>query len=422
MLRDELTEVMRQFQFDYIYVDSFFLVIWLFIIIKNKKLSALYAGLIIAVLVYFIDAVIWWNSPAGPNFPGRNIREYWIGGNYVEHGWNNLTILKFSADFMMTISYSLFAFTWLWIMFESWFSKNIKEIVLYSTLLFGSWLITPFFSQLFHINDIPVVSLRHMDTQFTTQIIVVIVGYFLMIILYGTKLFHSFDPKVIFYVFALGCFQAFAMEFPLWLSKIRPSGLNLLLYEIIILTNQGAPYLFIIWNKILPLVKLRKDEWKEYFLNWPIIKNMAVRIQSIVDWENFHQRFQLSHNSSLSQKMEQISPFFHLQEIYTKFKESVNIQRMKSIFGEITQMVYDEVSWEKLKEFSCQIIRKLKMEELVEFSHRYGEKIRIQISALKIVYSFFFKISQMDPSEIQENFQKSEVFAHGIITLDSIIA
>ncbi|MHA1718675.1 MAG: hypothetical protein ACTSWX_11835 [Promethearchaeota archaeon] len=408
-----LTEVMRQFQFDYIYVDAFFLFIWLIIILKNKKTSALFAGFILAILVYFIDAVIWWNAPAGANFPGRNVREYWIGGNTVLHGWNSLTLMKFAADFMMTISYALFAFTWLWIMFESWFSKKFHDMFLYSSLLFGSWLLIPFISLLIPLNDTMVISLRHMESQFITQIVVVLIGYLLMILLYCTKLFHSFDPKVIFYIFGVGCFQAFAMEFPLWISNIRPSGVDLLIYEVLILTNQGAPYLYIVWDKILPALKLRKDQWKNYFLNWKIVKSLAIQIEKIVNWDKFNE---------ISQKFGEIPPVNNVKDFYIKIKENVNIDQFKAYVIKIDDEIKDRIHWDKINNLACNLVEKLNFEKIIEFSKRYGERIKIKIDALKMAYVFIFQLSKMKPSQIREIFKKDEIFAQGIVLIESTLS
>ena len=48
---------------------------------------------------------------------------------------------------------------------------------------------------------------------------------------------------------------SFMMESYLLITQIRPSGFELLLYDSIILTNQGIPYLFIIFDKIIPKVR-----------------------------------------------------------------------------------------------------------------------------------------------------------------------
>ena len=50
----------------------------------------------------------------------------------------------------------------------------------------------------------------------------------------------------------IGFAESFFMEFPLFLTGIRPTGLDFLIYEILVLFNQGAPYLFILYDKVLP--------------------------------------------------------------------------------------------------------------------------------------------------------------------------
>jgi len=43
----------------------------------------------------------------------------------------------------------------------------------------------------------------------------------------------------------------------LLLADIQPSGLQVLAYETLILTNQGVPYLYVIWEKIVPALSRR---------------------------------------------------------------------------------------------------------------------------------------------------------------------
>ncbi|HMF32196.1 MAG TPA: hypothetical protein VKK79_12310 [Candidatus Lokiarchaeia archaeon] len=246
-------DIARNFQYDYIFFDAMFLVLFLTVVIKNKKWNPLKAGLVTAALVYFIDAVIWWNTPSG--IPDANIRQYWIyncAGVALVPGTPEFALAKFGADFMMTISYSLFAFTWAWIMFESWSTRNTRDMVLYTSLLFGSWMIEPFLSKYIPWCDGMVTAVRHMSTQIPAQLCAVIGGYVLM-----TALYWKSDKKVILYVFFIGCFQGFAMEFLLWVSGIRPTGIYVLIYETIVLCNEGIPYLYIVWNKIIPWLSLR---------------------------------------------------------------------------------------------------------------------------------------------------------------------
>lgn len=251
-----LLDVERMFQYDYIFIDALLLVIWLLFIIRYKKWKALKVSIMFSVLVYFIDAIWWWNSPWGT---GGFIREYWLGTpeTYVQHPLDPsmlLNLLKFGSDFMMTISYSLYAFTWLWIIFENIEKKDVEEIVLFTTLFFGFWMILPWISILLPINDLPVRTVRHMDTQLIIWIVNVFVGYLLLSIMYGTNLFKSKDPKTILYVFVIGCTESFFMEFPLFVSGIRPINIWFLIYEIFFLFNQGAPYLYILYDKIFPLL------------------------------------------------------------------------------------------------------------------------------------------------------------------------
>lgn len=248
-------EAWRRFQYDYIYIDGIFFIIWVFILIKKKKLKPLKFGIFTGIIVYFIDAVFWWFLPAGTNYPpGTTIREYWIGGVKVPTTYGGYFWQKFGADFMMTFSYSMFIFAWIWIMFENYVKRNYKEILFYTTFFFAAWMITPILSSLLPIDDTIVETVRHMDTQMITWFVNASIGYLILILIYGTNIFKSKDWNVILFVFILGCLGSFFMEFPLFITGIRPTGILFLLYELIILFNQGAPYLYILYDKIFPLL------------------------------------------------------------------------------------------------------------------------------------------------------------------------
>jgi hypothetical protein len=247
------TEARRKFQYDYIFIDGIFLLVWVGLLIKKRKWNAIKFGIITSILVYLIDAVFWWNLPANAHYPpGTTIREYWIGGVKVPKTLGIYFLPKFGADFMMCISYSMFIFPWLWIMFENFIKKNTKEILLFTGLIFCSWLLTPFLSFWLPINDTIVDTVRHMDTQLVVWIVNVTVGYSILTLIYGTNKFGKKNPKYIIYVFTLGCLGSFFMEFPLFITSIRPTGVPFLIFEIFILFNQGAPYLFILYDIVLP--------------------------------------------------------------------------------------------------------------------------------------------------------------------------
>ncbi|MFX1357021.1 MAG: hypothetical protein ACFFA8_07015 [Promethearchaeota archaeon] len=251
----DFKEAWRIFEYDYIYFDAIFLSIWLGVLIYKKKWSAISFGIITGICVYIIDAVAWFNIPVNSSYPpGTYIREYWIGGVYIPRPLGEYFWIKFGADFMMTISYGMFAFGWLWIAFEKFKQNNYREIIPYTILYFASWFLIPYLSFWIPLNDTQIRTVRHMSSQFVLWIINVIIGYTILILIYATKRFKSKNLKVIYFVFIIGCIESFFMEFPLFITGIRPTGITFLLYEIIILFNQGAPYLYILYDKILPLL------------------------------------------------------------------------------------------------------------------------------------------------------------------------
>ena len=248
-------EAWRRFEYDYIFIDGIFFLVWVGLLIKKKKWNPLKFGVTTSIIVYFIDAVFWWNLPANANYlPGTTIREYWIGGVPVPKSFSELFWPKAGADFMMCISYSMFIFPWLWIVFDNFIKTNKKEILLLTGFFFFAWLMIPFLSIWLPINDTIVETVRHMDTQIIVWIINVIVGYAILFLIYGTNKFGKKNLKSIAYVFIIGCLGSFFMEFPLFITGIRPTGVPFLIFEILILFNQGAPYLFIAYDILLPKV------------------------------------------------------------------------------------------------------------------------------------------------------------------------
>ena len=59
----------------------------------------------------------------------------------------------------------------------------------------------------------------------------------------------------IIYLFCVGCVLGFMMELPLAVFKIRAPNTKLIIYETLFLFNQGVPYLYVAWDKILPVLR-----------------------------------------------------------------------------------------------------------------------------------------------------------------------
>jgi hypothetical protein len=224
-------DIARRFEFDYILFDALFLLIWVALLLWQKRYGPLKTGVVCAVIVYVIDGVIW---------TATGVREYGISSPW----------LKFPVDFMMDVSYGIIAFSWVWIAFER---QSACDVALWTILLFAGWLAIPFVSRWVPLIDDPVMTVRHMSSRVWLHIAVVIVGYAALIAL-------GYDFKTIAYVFWVGCMLAFMMEFALLVSGIRSSRLALLVYETLILTNQGIPYLYVIKNKILPPLARRATQ------------------------------------------------------------------------------------------------------------------------------------------------------------------
>lgn len=246
---DELTSVHRFFQYDYIYIDFVFLCLWVGVLAWKKEWKALAFGACIAPIIYSIDAGLWWNSLAGPpHAPGTFIREYFIGGVQVSHPAGSLTLQKFGADFMMTLSYSLYAFPWLFIAFreirEGRFLK--RGLAGITVLWLGFWLLVPALSVALPLNESIVHSVRHMNSQFVGWVVNLLVGYSVLLCLYRKV------PIIPLQLFMTGCVGSLIMEVPLYLFGIRPVSLPFLIYEGIFLLNQGVPWLFLFVDKVLP--------------------------------------------------------------------------------------------------------------------------------------------------------------------------
>ncbi|MBN2291494.1 MAG: hypothetical protein JXM70_03655 [Pirellulales bacterium] len=220
--------IARNFQFDYIICDFVFLVIFISLMIWQKRYGPLAAGAVCGVIIYIIDGVVWYTL---------GVREYGISDAWMKH----------PVDFMMDFSYGVVAFGWMWVAFER---KSVKDVVFWTALVLGGWFLVPFASSMLHLHDEPIMTVRHMQSQVGMQIGMVVAGYALLAIL-------RYDFKMIAYLFWVGSMLGFMMEIPLNVFNIRPTGIDVLVYETLFLFNMGVPYLFIVFDKIIPVVRRR---------------------------------------------------------------------------------------------------------------------------------------------------------------------
>ncbi|MFX1321749.1 MAG: hypothetical protein ACFFAQ_08895 [Promethearchaeota archaeon] len=217
-------DVIRIFDLDYLIFDFIFFLIFIIVLIKQKEMMPIYVGFVCGILFLIIDGIIWWNT---------GIREI--------HPSN----VKIYVDFMMDFSYGLLAFSWVMIMFER---NSIKKVILWTLFLYGGWLLIASLSQILPLIDLEIITIRHMQSLRIVEITTVVCGYLLLVIL-------RYNYKTILFVFWVGFMLSFMMESYLLFTNIRPSGFELLLYDSLILTNQGIPYLFVIFDKIIPKIR-----------------------------------------------------------------------------------------------------------------------------------------------------------------------
>ena len=229
-------DVIRIFDLDYLIFDIILLFLFISIMIIKRKFIPLFVGLLCGILFLIIDGIIWWNTGVREIYP---------------------TNLKVAVDFMMDFSYGLLAFSWVMIMFER---NNIKEIIFWTALLYGGWFMIATLSQILPLNDIEITTIRHMKHLRIVEISVVLIGYLLL-------LFLGYKYKTILFIFWVGTMLSFMMESYLLFTGIRTSGFELLLYDSLILTNQGIPYVYVIVDKIVPklreMIKNRKKVKEE---------------------------------------------------------------------------------------------------------------------------------------------------------------
>jgi hypothetical protein len=227
-LSDIDQSIARNFQFDYVVFDAAFLACWVGLLIRRKRYAPLAAGIVCGVLTYVIDGIVWY---------ALGVREYGLPAPWMKH----------PVDFMMDFSYGIVAFSWVWIAFER---RSRLDVAFWTVVVLAGWMLVPVVSFAVPLSNAPIMTVRHMQSQVAYQIAAVIVGYAFLAVL-------RYDTRTIVYLFAVGCALGFMMELPLLVTKIRPASFKLLVFETLILYNQGVPYLYLIWDNILPAVGAR---------------------------------------------------------------------------------------------------------------------------------------------------------------------
>jgi hypothetical protein len=226
---------------DFIYFDLLLVTIWIIALLVRKRFKALLFGLFGYAVVFISDDVVWYTI--------MGTREIDTSGIIGPH--------LFLAYFSFT--YGMIMFSYAPIMFDKKVSKIEKGF--WSIGMFGGWLAIALMSQAISWNDTTIDIVRHMDGFRIGQILMVVLGYFALIVmnvlLKYTK-WNFIDPQpwwTFIYLFAVGIFIHLSMEATLTIAGIRqPFYWGVFIYNSIMEFNSGIPYLIVMW-----IIVNRKD-------------------------------------------------------------------------------------------------------------------------------------------------------------------
>ena len=209
--------VMRELNVLYIYLDLIYLMILGVVLYRLGRKKAFWFGIAGAVLYFVVD------------YGGF----YLLLGTREVEGANTMWFLLW-----LSTSYGFTNFAWIWL-----FLDRDEKILPLSGLIVGGWLIVAFGSQLFGDSFSTINISRMTGSYHWFMLTVLVVGYlYLMVRHYGEEnLWRS-----LLYLAGIGILVQFSWEAVLLVSGIRPFGLNPILFNSLLETNLGMPYLYLI--------------------------------------------------------------------------------------------------------------------------------------------------------------------------------
>ncbi|MHA1136345.1 MAG: hypothetical protein ACTSSE_07655 [Candidatus Thorarchaeota archaeon] len=235
--------VIRVFDADFMLLDLLFTSIWILVLCKKGYIKPLLFGLMGVAINFLIDYGIWYSIMGIRTVEGLPI---WMS--------------PFAFFVYFSITYGIMQYSYVQVMFTKKPDvpqQEKKERIQMAILFFGGWLLIAYLSVLAPINDIEVTVTRTMTNQRIIEVFVVIAEFALLGILAHKKKF-GIDWKIIGYIFFVGFFVHFSMEFTLFLPGIRQSSLFDLVFNSLLEFNMGAPILYLMLNGLIPHLEKRK--------------------------------------------------------------------------------------------------------------------------------------------------------------------
>lgn len=239
----------RVFDASFAYFDIAFLVIFVGLLIWQKKYMTLLVGFLAGILYTIVDYGIF----------------YWAFQERVVllNGEVASPEMFFLILFWMSMSYGFTNFTWIWL----WISKD-KRLFEWTLLILCWWLCGPMLMSKFNTGNI-ITTYRSTNTTHGGMAIMFFIGY-LFIIVWNLKEKNPSHKINIPWLLAMGILVQFGWECGLLLGGIRSDGrepgqkIMTMIVNSLIETNLGMPYIYMIFiaysAKFTEKMKKRKNQ------------------------------------------------------------------------------------------------------------------------------------------------------------------
>ncbi|QMS85381.1 hypothetical protein [Candidatus Xianfuyuplasma coldseepsis] len=209
--------VARELNYLYIYLDIVFLVILGYFLIRKNRLLAFWFGVAGALIYFVVD----------------------YGGFYLLLGTRNVDGAHTMWFLLwLSTSYGFTNFVWIWLFLDR--DKSIRQ---WSLLIVGGWLLVAFVSQSLG-QSFGVINISRMTGSYHWfMLLILVIGY-------GFYIYQNWGDnnllKQILYLLFIGIVVQFSWEAVLLVSGIRPLGMNPIVFNSLLETNLGIPYLYFI--------------------------------------------------------------------------------------------------------------------------------------------------------------------------------
>jgi hypothetical protein len=228
--------------------------IWMILLISRKRIKEFFFGLFGFGVVFFTDEVLWFHLQK------TRIIEAPIDPN--------LFLLYFS------FTYGMIMFSYAPLMFN----KKVPnwEKTAWSILMYGGWLTIALLSQSIAWNDTEISIGRNMANARLGQILMAVIGYSALVALKLLKWRYLQNVSWWYfgYLLAVGFFIHFSMESTLWIAAIRPSYIEILIFNSLVEFNMGIPILFFMW-----IIFTREDYKPQFHLRKPLAFYYQQRVE-----------------------------------------------------------------------------------------------------------------------------------------------